>query len=123
MNFETLLKEKCKETKQVTFAVCLEIHEASKTLTLEECLAVCLLNKEELDADELNLAEKVYNRGRAIGIKDAGEKLFAHMSTRNGGQSALEYLAHVTETFSGEVTVSAGAGKGFSFNVTIPKSE
>lgn len=119
MDIEARIKEKAKHFDSLGEAECVEIVLAARSLSLDECFDYLLVDKAELGEDELRFAELLHRRGRAIGVKDAADKLFLHMSTRNGGQSALEYLKQFSGDFSVEVQQSSSSG--FQFNVTIPE--
>lgn len=92
---------------------------AAASLSLEECYDLLLVDANTLSAEEQAFALRLHRHGRATGIKDAAAKLFLHMSTRNGGQSALEYLKQFSGDFSVEVQTTQS--KGFSFNINIPE--
>ena len=119
MDIESRIKLMCSTFDNLTEEDCVGITLASRSLSLEECYDYLLIDKSELSPAEIKFAERIYRRGRAIGVKDAGDKLFQHMGNRNGGQTALEYLKKMSGDFSAEVVASSG--KGFQFNVTIPE--
>lgn len=120
MNIEQRIKAKAKEFDTLDEACCVEIVLNAKALTIEECFDFLLIDQVSLTEAENKFARLLHARGRAIGIKDAADKLFSHMATRNGGQSALEYLKQCSGDFSVEVSQGGSAG-GFQFNVTIPE--
>lgn len=97
---------------------CVEITLAAKSLSIEECYDLLLIDATSLSKEELTFAESLHRYGRAIGVKDATEKLFYHMSTKNGAESSLEYLRQMGKEFSVDV-VPGGGNKGFAFNVNI----
>lgn len=119
MNLEVKIKEKAAEFENLTENECCELVLCAKALSLDECFDYLLIDKTILTSAESKFAELLHKRGRAIGVKDAADKLFAHMATRNGGQSALEYLKQFSGDFAVEVQQSSGSG--FQFNVTIPE--
>lgn len=119
MDIEARIKAKAKEFDNLDADCCVQIVLGAKALSLDECFDYLLIDKQTLTPDELSFANLLHRRGRAIGVKDAADKLFMHMSTRAGGQSALEYLKQFSGDFS--VEVQASAGTGFQFNVTIPE--
>lgn len=117
MDIKKKIDEAVKEFSNLTAEDCYEITLASKALSIEECLSALLLAETDLDSAEMAFVNKLHRYGRAIGVKDAADKLFVHMSTKNGGQSALDYLEQMSGEFS--VTLTPGQNKGFSFNVQI----
>lgn len=119
MTIEEKIAKAVKEFKTLTESDCAEIILASKTLTMEECFGYLLIDQSELSEAEIKFCDSLHRRGRAIGVKDASDKLFTHMATRNGGQSALEYLKQMSGDFSVEVTATKASG--FQFNLTIPE--
>lgn len=90
---------------------------ASRALSLTECYDICMLDITELSEAENQFLTKLHKYGRSTGVKDAAQQLFLHMSTKNGGQSAIEYLKQMSGEFSVEVTSTKHAG--FAFNVNI----
>lgn len=120
MDFEKKIEQKVKDFDTLTKEECVEIVLASCTLSLDECFDYLLIDKAELSEAELGFCNLLHRRGRAIGVKNASDKLFMHMATRNGGQSALEYLKSMSGEFAVEVTANQ-SHRGFSFNVSIPE--
>lgn len=120
MDFEKKIEQKVKNFKTLSKEECVEIVLASCALSLDECFDYLLIDKAELSDEEIGFCNILHRRGRAIGVKNASDKLFMHMSTRNGGQSALEYLKSMSGEFAVEVT-SSQTSSGFSFNVSIPE--
>lgn len=121
MDIESRIRAKAKEFETLDEQCCFEIVLNAKALSLDECFDYLLISKQDLEPAEATFAEMLHRRGRAIGVKDAADKLFQHMSTKAGGQSALEYL----KQFSGDFSVELGpsAGSGFQFNVVIPEPQ
>lgn len=119
MNLEAKIKERAAEFENLSEEECVQLVLCAKALSLDECFDYLLIDKSALSPAETKFAELLHKRGRAIGVKDAADKLFAHMATRNGGQSALEYLKQFSGDFAVEVQQSSGSG--FQFNVTIPE--
>lgn len=122
MNLEAKIKEKAAEFSNLSEEDCITLVLVARSLSLDECFDYLLIDKQSLAEAEQRFAELLHRRGRAIGVKDATDKLFLHMATRNGGQSALEYLKQFSGDFSVEVSQGAGQG-GFQFNVTIPEPQ
>lgn len=117
MDIKVKIDEAVKDFSNLTAEDCYEIVLAAKSLSVEECLDSLLLAEDELSTHEMAFVHKLHKYGRAIGIKDAADNLFMHMKTKNGGQTALDYLEQMSGEFS--VTVTPGSNSGFSFNVQI----
>ena len=86
-------------------------------LEIDQCLEFLGINKDALTAAELYFVEFAHKKGSARHIAEACKKLFVHMDTKIGGQSALEYLRAKQKTFK-EVQVGSDT-KGFSFTVVM----
>ena len=121
MDLETIIRERCKEFSTLTPELCFEIVICAPALSVQECLDRCLLEQGDLSAEEYNFVERCHRRGRANGVKDACDNLFMHMKTRNGGQSALEYLSKVSTDFG--MTAQKTSAGGFAFNIVLPPEE
>lgn len=98
------------------------IERQARVLSLDECYLYLGCEVKELSTEELELAERVWNRGRMAAIGLAGERFFAQMSQRGGAVPALEYLQQMSGTFQAEVVPNA-VGAGFSFSVNIPETK
>lgn len=102
--------------------VCIE--QKAKGLSFQQCMEFLGIDEamlEDVDAKEINIAKRVHNKGRAVGISNAAEKLFSQMGQRNGGGVALDYLRQVSGEF--EITAEkAASGSGFQFNVVLPEA-
>lgn len=98
------------------------VEEAASSLSIDQCFDLLMIEEGEVPADEAILFRKVHKRGRAKGVTTAVEKLFIHMTTRQGGASAIEYLQKMSGEFAVNVE-SAKKGTGFSFNVIIPEDK
>lgn len=122
MNLEAKIKEKAAEFCNLSEEDCITLVLVARSLSLEECFDYLLIDRTTLTETENRFCELLHRRGRAIGVKDATDKLFLHMATRNGGQSALEYLKQFSGDFSVEVQ-GGQSGGGFQFNVTIPEPQ
>lgn len=120
MNLEERIKEKAAKFEHLTESECIDIIMAARGLSLEECFDFLLIDEQALTEEERRFCEMLHKRGRAIGIKDATDRLFTHMTTKVGGQSALEYLKQFSGDFKVEVKKTLGSG-GFQFSVTIPE--
>jgi hypothetical protein len=91
----------------------------ARGLDLEGCLDFLGVSLDDLDHDQLVKANVAHRKGRAEGISLACDKLFSHMSTRNGGQTAIAYLQAMAGTFKVDASPNPGSGNGFQFNVTM----
>lgn len=105
----------------LTESDCADFVLASRALSVEECYDYLMIDQDSLSEQERKFLMSLHKYGRAIGVKDATDKLFQHMSTRNGGQSVLDYLRQMSGEFSVEVV--ANTKSGFNFNVVIDKDK
>lgn len=121
MDLEDIIKRRCSEFKTLTDKMCYEIVLCAPALSIKECLDRCMLEDGDLSAEEMNFVERCHRRGRANGVKDACDNLFMHMKTRNGGQSAIEYLSKVSTDFG--MTAQKTSSGGFAFNIVLPPEE
>lgn len=121
MDLESIIRERCKEFETLTPELCVEIVLCAPALSIAECLDRCMLEQDDLSPAEYNFVERCHRRGRANGVKDACDSLFMHMKTRNGGQSAIEYLSKISTDF-GMAAQKTAAG-GFSFKIVLPEEE
>lgn len=119
MDIEKKIEKRCESFKTLTKEECFAITLSARALSLDECMDYLLIDKECLTPDELSFSQQLHRHGRATGVKDACDKLFLHMSTKNGGQSSLEYLKQFSGDFA--VEVSQASSSGFQFNVVIPE--
>lgn len=93
------------------------IENNSNILEVDQCLEYLGINKQALTEAELYFIEFAHRKGLARHISEACKKLFVHMDTKIGGQTALEYLRAKQKTFK-EVQVGAN-NNGFSFTVVM----
>lgn len=117
MNITETIKTTCESFKLLNEECCTHIVMSAKSLSIEECYDSLLITVGDLSAEEIAFAERLHRYGRAIGVKDATEKLFAHMSTKNGADAAVTYLRQMGGEFS--VDVTPGSSSGFAFNVNL----
>lgn len=92
---------------------------ASRSLSIEECYSLILVEVSELSEEETKFCALLHSHGRALGVKDATEKLFYQMQTKGGGTTAIEYLKQMGAEFS--TTPTPSSGKQFAFQVVIPE--
>lgn len=118
MDIEAKIRKAAEGFETLSADDCIQMSLAARSLSLEECYDMLLVDPEQLTPAERKFAEQIHRRGRAVGVKDASDKLFVHMSTRQGGNSALEYLKQMSGEFA--VELSAAPKSGFQFNVSIP---
>lgn len=95
------------------------IENKAACLALPDCLDFLSISLDDLTPIEKDYIIRAHKRGRALAIAKAGDKLFNHMASRAGGQSALAYLSQMSGTFKANITPAPGAGSGFSFNVIM----
>lgn len=88
-------------------------------LNLIECMEYICVDYTELPQTEQSFCELAWKRGRAMGLRKASDKMFAHMATRAGGTTAIEYLRSMSGDFQIDATPSPGSNSGFSFNVNM----
>ena len=100
----------------------IHIEVKSKVLSFDECLEFLCIPPAEVPAEELDIAKRIWRKGRVSGLNKAGEKLFASMDMRGGGAVAFDYLKQLSGTFSAEITPTKSAA-GFVFNVVMPEDE
>jgi hypothetical protein len=89
-------------------------------LSVEQCLHVLGMDKDDLSEDEYKIVVKIHKRGEAKAISDATSKLFSSMSNKGGSTAALEYLKAMSERFASEPEQQM-SGSGFSFITNINK--
>ncbi len=118
MDIKKKIDQAVEEFDSLTAEDCYEITLAAKSLSIEECYDTLFIDSVSLSEAELKFTQLLHKYGRAIGIKDATEKLFFQMATKNGGDAALEYLRQMSGEFSVNVVPAAGKS-GFAFNVNI----
>lgn len=100
----------------------LTVEKAADSMSVEQCYELLMIDPAEMSEYESSVVVAIHKRGRASGVKSAVDKLFAHMATRNGGTSALEYLSKMSGEFAVNVE-TAKKGTGFNFNVIIPEDK
>lgn len=93
----------------------IEIH--GKVLEFDETMDVMMIELSEVCDYDQEVMRRVHKRGRLLGVKQAGDKLFTSMSSRSGNVAAMDYLRQMSGTFAAEVVTSDNGG--FSFNVVI----
>lgn len=108
---------KLDDLKTITSNDLNEIEKAARVLSIDECYKLLLVDKDELDEAQVKRIERVYARGRAKGIADAGDALFAQMKVRGGFAPAEAYLRQMADGFTEEK--AAGGSSGFAFNVIL----
>ena len=118
MDIRKKIQEVVKGFENLSEDDCTEITVSAKSLSLEECYDLLLIDATSLTTAEITFAQQLHKYGRAIGVKDATESLFYHMKTKNGADASLEYLRQLGGEFSVDV-VPGGDKTGFSFNVNI----
>lgn len=118
MDIRKKIQEAVKDFKNLSEDDCTEITLSAKSLSIDECYDLLLIDPSALSPAEINFALQLHKYGRAIGVKDATEALFYHMKTKNGADASLEYLRQLGGEFSVDIT-PGGGNKGFSFNVNI----
>jgi len=91
----------------------------AKGLEFDDCLAYLCIEESDLSEAELNIAKRIWRRGRMGAVNTAAERLFSAMSMRGGGPVAMEYLSKMSGTFQIEAT-PVGGKTGFTFNVVMP---
>lgn len=119
MDIRKKIQEAVKEFPLLTEADCIEITLSAKSLSIDECYDSLLIDATTLTSAEIAFAQRLHKYGRAIGVKDAADSLFYHMKTKNGGDTAFEYLRQVGGEFSVDVVPGTPGKSGFSFNVNI----
>lgn len=93
----------------------------AKALSEQEIMEYfAIMPEHPLTAFETRVFHMAYLRGTAKGKREAMEKLFIAMGTRQGGAVALQYLQTHAERFpsDGESPVGPG-GKSFKFTVNV----
>lgn len=99
----------------------LHIEQQSRILTLDECFEFLMIDKSQVPEKELDIAERVWRRGRKKAVGMACEALFIQMTQRNGTNACAEYLSKFAGDFQVEGSASpAGTGGGMNFNVFMP---
>lgn len=117
MNIIELIKETCEPFITLKEEACAEIIRSAKSLSIEECFDSLMITQTELTVEEAEFAERLHKYGRALGVRDATEKLFTHMSSKGGADAAVTYLRQLGGEFS--VNVAQQGGNGFTFNVDL----
>lgn len=118
MDIRKKIQEAVKDFDKLSEDDCIEITLVAKSLSLEECFDMLLIDQTALSQAESVFAERLHRYGRSIGVKDAAENLFYHMKTKNGADAALEYLRKMGGEFS--VAVGSTHGKsGFTFTIDM----
>ena len=97
------------------------IETKAKALEFNDCLDYLCIDIEDIPAEDLIIAKKIWRKGRTHYINDAGEKLFASMKMRGGGAVAFEYLKALSPTFTAEISQTSKSG--FIFNVVMPEDD
>lgn len=118
MDIRKKIQEAVKDFKNLSEDDCTEITLSAKSLSIDECYDLLLIDPSALTPAETKFALQLHKYGRAIGVKDATEALFYHMKTKNGADASLEYLRQLGGEFSVDI-VPGGSKSGFSFNVNI----
>ncbi|EOE0154406.1 hypothetical protein ACJ8S7_005059 [Klebsiella pneumoniae] len=118
MDIRKKIQEAVKDFENLSEDDCTEITLSAKSLSIDECYDLLLIDPAALSAEEIKFALQLHKYGRAIGVKDATEALFYHMKTKNGADASLEYLRQLGGEFSVDI-VPGCSNKGFSFNVNI----
>ena len=91
---------------------------SAASLSVEQCLHILGVEKEDLGDDEYKIVERIHKRGEAKAIAEATSKLFSSMSARGGSAASLEYLKAMSEKFAAEIEQQV-SGAGFNFNVNL----
>lgn len=92
------------------------IHNKAKALTLDECFELIAISVDDISSYDLRICKIVHKRGKAEGIAIAVDSLFAHMKSKQGGATCIDYLRQHSGSFALEKTSS---GSGFNFNVVM----
>lgn len=91
-------------------------------LTLDECYDFLFVDSANLTEHDISASKLAWRKGRACAIHQAASSLMSSMSSRNGGNVAMDYLKTLSPTFSAEVSPSTTPGNpGFTFNVSLPE--
>jgi hypothetical protein len=121
MDLKQKIEQASKDFDNLDVADMNEIVLSARSLSLEECYDLCLIDATSLSAEEAKFCEQLHRYGRASGVKDATEKLFYQMQTKGGGQTAIDYLRQMGKEFSVDA-VPVGGG-GFAFQINIPDTK
>jgi len=73
----------------------------------------------EVGSEDLKYLKYWYKQGRAVGNREAVQKLFKQMDQRGGGQVALSYLARFAEDWTKEIEADGEAKGHKTFRVVL----
>ncbi len=95
----------------------------AKALSFEECLDFLCITEADIPPSDLKYAKLAHRRGRAIGIANACDNLFASMKVRGGSEAAILYLKQTASEFKIDAVSAPGSNNGFQFVVNMPQDD